>query len=177
MICERYKQWLSSNHACNKFSACGFLNAENRVVSVPAAFGMDLELVNTCVVNIRNGHGDEIAAVIFSSPTRKKFHLLRGVNMTRVRNIVTACVLALSLSTVSYGGIITGSRTGATGSRAGTITGSRTGTITGSRAGTITGSKVGTITGSGSESPRSVRGNIHADFLLQLMSLVLNAGW
>jgi hypothetical protein len=97
--------------------------------------------------------------------------------MTRIRNIVTSGVLVLSLVTISYGGTITGSRTGATGSRVGTITGSRTGTITGSRVGTITGSRVGTITGSGVESPRSVLENIQTDFLFRLISLVLNSGW
>lgn len=97
--------------------------------------------------------------------------------MTRLRNIITAVILVLSLVTISYGGTITGSRTGTAGSRIGTITGSRTGTITGSRVGTITGSKVGTITGSSVESPRSVLENIHADFLFRLMSLVFNGGW
>lgn len=94
--------------------------------------------------------------------------------MTQIRNIVTSGILVVSLATVSYGGTITGSRTGATGSRVGTITGSRTGTITGSRVGTITGSKVGTITGSGAEYPRSI---LDADFLFRLMSLVLTSGW
>lgn len=97
--------------------------------------------------------------------------------MTRIKSIVTSGVLVLSLATVSYGGTITGSRTGATGSRVGTITGSRTGTITGSRVGTITGSKVGTITGSGTESPQGILENIHADVLFRIMSLVLNSGW
>lgn len=97
--------------------------------------------------------------------------------MTRIRNIVTSAVLVLSLATISYGGTITGSRTGATGSRVGTITGSRTGTITGSRVGTITGSKVGTITGSGSESPRGALQNVQADFLFRLLNLILNSGW
>lgn len=83
----------------------------------------------------------------------------------------------LVLSTVSYAGTITGSRTGATESKVGTITGSRTGTITGSKLGTITGSKVGTITGSGAESPRSGLESIHADFLFRLMSLISIAGW
>ena len=97
--------------------------------------------------------------------------------MTRIQNIVTSGLLVLSLATISYGGTITGSRTGVTGSRVGTITGSRTGTITGSRVGTITGSKVGTISGSGTESPRSVLESLQADFLFRLMSLVLNSGW
>ena len=97
--------------------------------------------------------------------------------MTRLQNITTAGVLVLSLVTVSYGGTITGSRTGATGSRIGTITGSRTGTITGSRVGTITGSKVGTITGSGADSPRSVLENISTDFLFRMINLVLTSGW
>lgn len=89
--------------------------------------------------------------------------------MTRIKSIVTSGVLVVSLATVSYGGTITGSRTGATGSRVGTITGSRTGTITGSKA--------GTITGSGAESPQGILENIHADVLFRLMSLVLKSGW
>lgn len=99
--------------------------------------------------------------------------------MMRVRNIIASGVVVLSLTTISYGGTITGSRTGVSGSRFGTITGSRTGTITGSRVGTITGSKVGTITGSGSaiESPSSVLENIPADFVFRLLTLVVNGTW
>ena len=97
--------------------------------------------------------------------------------MTRVRNIITSGVLVLSFVTISYAGTITGSRTGTTGSRIGTITGSRTGTITGSRAGTITGSRVGTITGSGTESPRSVVASIQAEYLFRLIGLIVTGGW
>jgi hypothetical protein len=97
--------------------------------------------------------------------------------MRRVGNIITIGVLVLSFVTISYGGTITGSRTGATGSRTGTITGSRTGTITGSRVGTITGSRVGTITGSGADSPRDILENIHPEYLFRLMSLIVNSGW
>lgn len=97
--------------------------------------------------------------------------------MTRLRNITTCGVLVLCLATVSYGGTITGSRTGATGSRVGTITGSRTGTITGSRVGTITGSRVGTITGSASGSSRTAVYNMYGDLLSRLLSVVLNGAW
>lgn len=97
--------------------------------------------------------------------------------MTRLRNITVSGVLVLCLMTVSYGGTITGSRTGATGSRVGTITGSRTGTITGSRVGTITGSRVGTITGSTSGLPRTAVYNMYDDFLSRLLAIVLNGGW
>ena len=97
--------------------------------------------------------------------------------MTRLRKIITAGVLVLSFMTVSYGGTITGSRTGATGARVGTITGSRTGTITGSRLGTITGSRVGTITGSTVESPRTSINDIHTEILFRILGLVLNGGW
>lgn len=65
--------------------------------------------------------------------------------MGRSGQILIAMVLILSISAVTLGGTITGSRA----SRTGTITGSRVGTITGSKAGTITGSRRGTITGSG----------------------------
>lgn len=65
--------------------------------------------------------------------------------MKRSGQILIAVVLTLSLSAVTFGGTITGSRT----NRTGTISGSRTGTITGSKTGTITGSRRGTITGSG----------------------------
>jgi hypothetical protein len=97
--------------------------------------------------------------------------------MTRFWHIIISGVLVFSLATISYGGTITGSRTGTTGSRVGTITGSRTGTITGSKVGTITGSKVGTITGSGEGSSGSVLDDIRTDFLIRLMSFVLSGGW
>jgi hypothetical protein len=97
--------------------------------------------------------------------------------MTRLRNIITAGVLVLCLVTVSKGGTITGSRTGSSGSRVGTITGSRNGTITGSRVGTITGSRVGTITGSSKGSSRTAVDNIYDEFLFRLLTVVLNAGW
>ena len=94
--------------------------------------------------------------------------------MTRLRRTVTSGILLLCFATLSYGGTITGSRTGATGSRAGTITGSRAGTITGSRAGTITGSRVGTITGSSVGSSRGSFDSIYNEFLFRLISVVLN---
>jgi outer membrane lipoprotein SlyB len=62
--------------------------------------------------------------------------------MKNVQRFSVAVVFALILSSTSFAGTITGSRT------TGTITGSRAGTITGSKAGTITGSRAGTITGS-----------------------------
>jgi hypothetical protein len=86
--------------------------------------------------------------------------------MTRLRRTVIAGVLLLCFATLSYGGTITGSRIGASGSRVGTITGSRVGTITGSRVGTITGSSVG--------SPRGSFDNVYNEFLFRLMSVVLN---
>ena len=95
--------------------------------------------------------------------------------MTSVRTIITSGLLALSLSTISYAGTITGSKTGATESKVGTITGSRTGTITGSRTGTITGSRTGTITGS--QSPQNSLEAIQSDFLFRLISLILMGGW
>ena len=89
--------------------------------------------------------------------------------MTRLRSIITAGVLILCFMNLSYGGTITGSRTGATGTRVGTITGSRVGTITGSR--------VGTITGSATE-PSGTPGNyIYGEFLFRLLAVVLNGGW
>jgi len=94
--------------------------------------------------------------------------------MTRLRKIVIAGVLLLCFATLSYGGTITGSRTGASGSRVGTITGSRSGTITGSRVGTITGSRTGTITGSANGSSRGSFDTIYTEFLFRLMSVVLN---
>jgi outer membrane lipoprotein SlyB len=106
------------------------------------------------------------------------------MNMTLLKKIVIVGVLLLCFTTLSYGGTITGSRTGAsgskvgtiTGSRTGTITGSRTGTITGSRTGTITGSRAGTITGSAADSRDSLE-NVYNEVLLRLLSVVLNGGF
>ena len=94
--------------------------------------------------------------------------------MTRLRKTVIAGVLLLCFATCSYAGTITGSRTGASSSKVGTITGSRTGTITGSRAGTITGSRVGTITGSAAVLPKGAFDNVYNEFLFRLMNVVLN---
>ncbi|MEN3328917.1 MAG: hypothetical protein V7638_3724 [Acidobacteriota bacterium] len=94
--------------------------------------------------------------------------------MRRLRKIVIVGVLLLCFATLSYGGTITGSRTGASGSRVGTITGSRSGTITGSRAGTITGSRVGTITGSATGSPNGSFDHIYNELLFRLMTAVVN---
>jgi uncharacterized protein YcfJ len=96
--------------------------------------------------------------------------------MTWLKKIFIAGVLMLCLATLSHAGTITGSRTGASGSKVGTITGSRTGTITGSRVGTITGSRVGTITGSAVDSRNSFE-NIYNEFLFRLMQVVLNGGF
>jgi hypothetical protein len=129
-------------------------------------FGTSLDHDMSVLVNVRTAGEPNRGEIPRPVQAQSNFIYLGGINMTKIRNIVTSGVLVLSLATISYGGTITGSRTGASGSRVGTITGSRTGTITGSR--------VGTITGSGTESPRSVLG---ADFLFRLMSLVLNSGW
>ena len=94
--------------------------------------------------------------------------------MTRFRKTVIAGILVLCFATLSYAGTITGSRTGTSGSRVGTITGSRTGTITGSRVGTITGSRTGTITGSALVSPGGSFDNIYSEFLFRLMNVVLS---
>ena len=94
--------------------------------------------------------------------------------MTQLRQILTAGILITSLATISYAGTITGSRTGASAARVGTITGSRTGTITGSRAGTITGSRAGTITGSRVQTDSR---NFQEDLLSRLMSLLVNVTW
>lgn len=96
--------------------------------------------------------------------------------MTRLRKVVIAGVLLLCFASLSYGGTITGSRMGTSGSRVGTITGSRTGTITGSRAGTITGSRAGTITGSAVGSSRNTIDNLYSEFLFRLITVVLNGG-
>lgn len=56
--------------------------------------------------------------------------------MKRSGQLLLTIILTLTVSVVTFGGTITGSRT----SKTGTITGSRTGTITGSKTGTITGS-------------------------------------
>ena len=96
--------------------------------------------------------------------------------MTRLRKTVIAGVLLLCFATLSYAGTITGSRTGASGSRVGTITGSRTGTITGSRVGTITGSRAGTITGT-AVSPKGSLDNMYDEFFIRLMNVVLNGAF
>ena len=99
--------------------------------------------------------------------------------MKRLQSTVFAIALTLSLSIVSFGGTITGSRTTSvgtiTGSRVGTITGSRAGTITGSRVGTITGSRAGTITGSAPIANDSLEGA--EDFVSRLFRLMLLMTW
>lgn len=96
--------------------------------------------------------------------------------MTRLQKAVSAGVLLLCFATLSYAGTITGSRTGASSSRVGTITGSRTGTITGSRAGIITGSRVSTITGTALSQKGSLD-NMYDGFLFRLMSVILNGAF
>jgi len=97
--------------------------------------------------------------------------------MKRTQSILAAAALTLTLSTVSFGGTITGSRTSSvgtiTGSRAGTITGSAAGTITGSRAGTITGSSAGTITGS----RNVVEAEVQENLMVRAMRLILMFLW
>ena len=90
--------------------------------------------------------------------------------MTRLRKVAITGLLLVSFASFCYGGTITGSRTGASGSRTGTITGSRTGTITGSRTGTITGSRLGTGSVVGSFD------TIYNEFLFRLVSVMLNGG-
>ena len=97
--------------------------------------------------------------------------------MTRLRNIVAAGVLVLSFATASFAGTITGSRTGATGSKVGTITGSRTGTITGSRVGTITGSRTGTITGSNVGITSVSVDNLRDELVFRLLRIIVTGGW
>ena len=100
--------------------------------------------------------------------------------MNKLRRILTATVLTLSLATVSFGGTIVGSRSVSAGSRTGTIVGSRTGTIVGSRTGTIVGSRTGTILGSraatvGTEY-RQAESNVSSDDLLSRVILLI-LGW
>ena len=88
-------------------------------------------------------------------------YLLGETTMTRLRNIVAAGVLVLSFATASFAGTITGSRTGATGSKVGTITGSRTGTITGSNVG-ITSVSVD---------------NLRDELVFRLLRIIVTGGW
>jgi hypothetical protein len=89
--------------------------------------------------------------------------------MKQTQKIIMVCILTLLLSTVAFGGTITGSRTGASLSRVGTITGSKTGTITGSRTGTITGS--GTV--STSVETQSLDRSSTRDALVYRLALLL----
>ncbi len=92
--------------------------------------------------------------------------------MKRFSHILTATVLMLSVSAVTLGGTITGSRA----SRTGTITGSRTGTITGSRTGTITGSRQGTITVTGLSPSQTMdeRNGLRDEWVVRMLVFVLN---
>lgn len=91
--------------------------------------------------------------------------------MGRKGQILIAMVLILSISSITFAGTITGSRT----SRTGTITGSRVGTITGSKSGTITGSRRGTITGSGLGTVQSANESIptNDEWISRVVTFVL----
>jgi hypothetical protein len=95
--------------------------------------------------------------------------------MKRFMQTLMATVLTLSISAISFGGTITGSRT----NRTGTITGSSVGTITGSRTGTITGSRNGVFTGSSSAPTENTnqRNRFSDDWMSQLLMLLLNASF
>lgn len=92
--------------------------------------------------------------------------------MGHSQRTLIALALILSISSIAFGGTITGSRT----SRTGTITGSRVGTITGSKSGTITGSRRGTITGSGLSTVQSTieSSATKEEWLTRVVSFVLN---
>lgn len=91
--------------------------------------------------------------------------------MRQLRQILSIALLTLCFMTVSYGGTITGSKTGTTATRVGTITGSRTGTITGSRVGTITGSR---ITTSGDPGNPTRLGKFTDDLFFQVVTFLAN---
>lgn len=91
--------------------------------------------------------------------------------MKKGQELLTATILMFSLATVALGGTITGSKTGSSVSRTGTITGSRTGTITGSRTGTITGSRT-------AESPTvDVPSRTISSRISRLVLLVIELPW
>lgn len=92
--------------------------------------------------------------------------------MKQIKKTVTATLLMLLIGSVAFGGTITGSRSGASAARVGTITGSRTGTITGSRTGTITGSKFGPS----STEPASLS-RVREELMSQLALLLINLPW
>lgn len=92
--------------------------------------------------------------------------------MKKGQMLLTATILMLSLATVGLGGTITGSKTGSSISRNGTITGSRTGTITGSRTGTITGSK--TVESPTVEATSRVNSSLR---MSRLVFLLINLPW
>ena len=100
----------------------------------------------------------------------KQLSPLGDKQMTSLKTTLVAATLMLSLSTVSFAGTITGSRTNSVG----TITGSAAGTITGSRTGTITGSAAGTITGSRTNEALNI---IDDGLIAKVTMLVLSIGW
>ena len=130
------------------------------------------------ILNLRIADGDETSKVIL--PIRNipvNTYLPGETTMTRSRNIVTAGILVLSFATASFAGTITGSRTGTTGSKVGTITGSRAGTITGSKVGTITGSRTGTITGSNVGITRVSVDNLREELVFRLLRIIMAGTW
>lgn len=92
--------------------------------------------------------------------------------MKRFQITVATITILLTLSTASFAGTITGSRS----NRVGTITGSRTGMITGSKAGTITGSKSGTISGSNASSEAAEQG-LPEQLVAKLAMLMMSLAW
>lgn len=92
--------------------------------------------------------------------------------MKKGKKLLTATMLVFSLVTVALGGTITGSKTGSSVSRTGTITGSRTGTITGSRTGTITGSR--TVESPTVDVPSQTISNLR---ISRLALLLINLPW
>ena len=95
--------------------------------------------------------------------------------MNKAQKLLTTTILMFALATIALGGTITGSKTGSSISRSGTITGSRTGTITGSRTGIITGSRAGeTATVNMSSSAIS---SIRENFTSRLVLLMINLPW
>jgi hypothetical protein len=132
-----------------------------------------LEVTDPRTLLLKSCGGERMLPIYPSTP--RNTLSTRRINMKRFRKTIIAGVLMLCSATLSYGGTITGSRTGASSSRVGTITGSRAGTITGSRTGTITGSRLGTITGSAvGSSTGTFEDNIYNELLFRLMTIVMN---
>src|SRR5262245_26039340 len=113
----------------------------------------------------------QVANLHSRTPSKQIVHQERI--MKRLQTLVAATALTFSISTATWAGTITGSRTNSvgtiTGSSVGTITGSKAGTITGSKTGTITGSQAGTITGS-----RAMGDDLYGIVFTRIMMLMLN---